>query len=811
MFKNIKKSLKYFIIIIGVIIMLPTILYLVLQIPEVQTFLVKRVTKHISVEIKSGISVGKIHYNFFNKLVINDVLIKDKNNDTLLYSKALMADIKKIDIKNKSFRLGRVTLIKPVVKFITDSSGLMNLNWYLDLLKNSSDTSKKTNSQFFIDQIDISDASFSLINHTGQKSKTKIDFNNLKLKSLNGIIEDIKIQNDTASFNIYSLGFIESCGFKVKRMSSSVILARQNILFKSAFIYCDSSIINISRFGLIADSSDSFRRFTQKVKLDLLLEKSLISTVDLQYFVPALKEVNESVWLSGKISGTVSELKGHNIKLSYRDYTHLDCDFDFSGLPDIENTYMYIGVNSLETNVRDIEKINVPGRGFIIMPESLYKLGNITFDGSFTGFTTDFVTYGMIRTRMGNIRTDISLRPEGSKKYRIQGLLTGNDIDLGGLTGKPEFLGKLSMRTNVDGYADSLKKFDGNLTGKIDSIEINKYMYRNITLNGYFTEKTWDGSINIVDKNIKLDLLGLLNFKEKLPKFDFTLDLAYANLYKLNFDRIDTSSSLSMLLTSNFKGNSIDNIDGEIRLINSKLRKFNNTLDLTNFSIKAYKDNKMPVLSLRTDFVDADIRGYYNFAAIGELIKSTLSTLMPSQFPVSIKRNDLKKNDFTFQINFKNTDKINSFFRTGVLLADKSYINGTIVPDSLIRVEGQAESLSIKNNVFKDFSLDVNVSRSELSTGIKSSSLILIGQSELKDFSVNLKTKPDNFIFTVNWDNKDTILNRGNIIARAHLQKKPPEKEMQSLQLTWIQLISIPVITFGRSVSHPSWLIQMQY
>ena len=772
MFKNIKKSLKYFIIIIGVIIMLPTILYLVLQIPEVQTFLVKRVTKHISVEIKSGISVGKIHYNFFNKLVINDVLIKDKNNDTLLYSKALMADIKKIDIKNKSFRLGRVTLIKPVVKFITDSSGLMNLNWYLDLLKNSSDTSKKTNSQFFIDQIDISDASFSLINHTGQKSKTKIDFNNLKLKSLNGIIEDIKIQNDTASFNIYSLGFIESCGFKVKRMSSSVILARQNILFKSAFIYCDSSIINISRFGLIADSSDSFRRFTQKVKLDLLLEKSLISTVDLQYFVPALKEVNESVWLSGKISGTVSELKGHNIKLSYRDYTHLDCDFDFSGLPDIENTYMYIGVNSLETNVRDIEKINVPGRGFIIMPESLYKLGNITFDGSFTGFTTDFVTYGMIRTRMGNIRTDISLRPEGSKKYRIQGLLTGNDIDLGGLTGKPEFLGKLSMRTNVDGYADSLKKFDGNLTGKIDSIEINKYMYRNITLNGYFTEKTWDGSINIVDKNIKLDLLGLLNFKEKLPKFDFTLDLAYANLYKLNFDRIDTSSSLSMLLTSNFKGNSIDNIDGEIRLINSKLRKFNNTLELTNFSIKAYKDNKMPVLSLRTDFVDADIRGYYNFAAIGELIKSTLSTLMPSQFPVSIKRNDLKKNDFTFQINFKNTDKINSFFRTGVLLADKSYINGTIVPDSLIRVEGQAESLSIKNNVFKDFSLDANVSRSELSTGIKSSSLILIGQSELKDFSVNLKTKPDNFIFTVNWDNKDTILNRGNIIARGSFAKK---------------------------------------
>ena len=140
---------------------------------------------------------------------------------------------------------------------------------------------------------------------------------------------------------------------------------------------------------------------------------------------------------------------------------------------------------------------------------SVKKLGNISFNGSFTGFTTDFVTYGEIRTSLGNIRTDISLRPGESKKYTVKGLLKGSDINIGELTGKSDFLGNLSMQANVDGYAYSLKKFAANLTGKIDSIEINKYVYRNITLNGAFTEKTWDGSINIDDKNIKLDLLGI--------------------------------------------------------------------------------------------------------------------------------------------------------------------------------------------------------------------------------------------------------------------------------------------------------------
>lgn len=769
--------------------MVPALLYSLLQISEVQTFLVKRITSHFSNQIKSTISVGSIDYEFFNKLSINDILIKDQNNDTLLYSQKVIAGLKmidfgkksvrlgrlvlfkKIDFSEKSVRLGKVILIKPVIALITDSTGLMNLIWYLNLLKNPADSTKKAKNTFSIDQIEISNARFSLINKTGLKSKTKIDFNNLNLTGLNGTIEDLRLEDDTTSFNIYNLSFKELSGFSVKKMSSSVNFIKNNILLKSAFINSDSSIINISKFELIPDSSDSFKRFTEEVKLDILLEKSLINTSDLQYFIPFANKINESVWLSGRVSGTVSELRGRNIELSYRDYTSLDCNFDFSGLPKIENAFIYIGVNSLKTNVKDIEKIKIPGKGYIIVPEVLYKLGDISFDGSFTGFTTDFVTYGKFITSQGNIQTDISLRPEESNKYRIKGLLKGSDINLGELTGITEFLGKLSMQTNVDGYAYSLKKFAGNLTGKIDSIEINRYIYRNITLNGVFTEKTWDGSVNIADKNIKMDLLGLFNFNDKLPEFDFTLNIADANLYKLNFDMFDTTSSVTMLLTSNFKGNNIDNLDGEIKLLNSNFRKYGKNLELYDFSIRTFIENSKHVLSLRTDFLDADIKGYYNFASIGDLIKSKLATIVPSQFKLPAQNNDLKKNNFTFEIKFKNTDKINNFFRTGLLLADKSFINGGIFSDSLIRVSGNAKVLTLKNNVIKDLLIDASVSGSKLSIELMSSSLTLLGQSELKGFSVGLKTKPDNFIFTVDWDNKDKILNRGNFIARGSVTK----------------------------------------
>jgi hypothetical protein len=552
-----------------------------------------------------------------------------------------------------------------------------------------------------------------------------------------------------------------------------VTLANQNIRLNSVFLTSDSSILNISGFALRTDTTGSFKNFATDVKLDIVLDKSLVSTSDLQYFLPFAEGINESVWLSGKVMGTISELRGRNINLSYRNSTSLECDFDFSGLPAIENTFIYIGVSSLKTNASDIEKFRMKGKGAFVIPQAVYKLGNLSFNGSFTGFTTDFVTYGEIRTSLGNIRTDISLRPEKSKKYSIKGLLKGSEINLGELTGNKDLLGNLSFNTSVDGYAYSLNKFAANLTGKIDSIEVKRYIYRDIALKGIFTEKTWDGSINISDRNIKIDLLGMFDFSNKLPEFDFTLNLAKANLYNLNFDKADTSSAASMLLTANFKGNTIDNIDGEIKLLNSNFVKYGKSLELYDFSIKTFKDNGVPALSLHTDFVDADIKGHYNFAALGNLVKSTFSTLMPSGFKVPPQHSDIKKNNFSFEIKFKNTDNINSFFHTGAELSDKSYIRGAVAQDSIIRVEGRAGSLNFRNNIFKDLSLGVNVSGPELSVDLKCSSLVLLKQSELKDFSVEFRTKPDNFIFSVDWDNKDKTINHGNFIAKGNVIRNP--------------------------------------
>jgi hypothetical protein len=772
MAKSIKKSIKYFIIVLGIIIIFPTLIGITIQIPLVQTFMVKRITGHFSEQIRSTISVGKFQFRFFNKLVLNDVLIKDKHDDTLVYVQKLSAGIKHLDFKSKSFTFGKLDLINPVIGLITDSAGEMNLTWFLDILKNPSDTARKSKGVIKVNEIEISNARFSMINVKSTKTKNPINFGDLRFLAINGIIEDLVVKNDTTSFNLYGLGFREMSGFTVKKLTSGVLISKNYYALNSAFINCDSSIINLTHFVMHADSSGSFKQFTNEVKFDILLEKSLISSSDIKYFIASTGAMNESIHLSGKLLGTIAELRGRNIELSYGDHTKLNCDFDLSGLPKIESSFIYVGVNTLKTDVTDIERIKLFGKGLVTLPEYFSKLGTISFDGSFTGFTTDFVTYGNFRTNVGTITTDISLRPEKSKGFNVKGLISLSNIALGELTGNEKMLGNISMKADVDGYANSLRKYNGSLRGKIDSVEINNYKYRNISLNGNFSEKTWDGTVNISDENIKMDLLGLLNFREKLPEFDLTLNLAKANLHKLNFDKKDTSSTISMLVTANFRGTNIDNLDGEIKLLNSSYKKYGNTLELYDFSIKTFLENNKPAISLRTDFVDADLRGYYNFERLGSIFRSALASIMPSQFHNHVLKNDLSKNNFTFKINFKKTDKLFNFFQTHILLADMSSIEGAISSDSIIWIRGASKMLNVSNIVFKDFAVDANITKPYLKAKLTSSSMNLLGQSELKGFEASLNTHPDTFNFGLDWDDHDKILNKGSFLASGAFSKR---------------------------------------
>ena len=57
-------------------------------------------------------------------------------------------------------------------------------------------------------------------------------------------------------------------------------------------------------------------------------------------------------------------------------------------------------------------------------------------------------------------------------------------------------------------------------------MEINNYLYRNVSLEGTYIDRIWDGAVTVRDKNINMDILGRFDLEKEMPEFDFTMNIA---------------------------------------------------------------------------------------------------------------------------------------------------------------------------------------------------------------------------------------------------------------------------------------------
>ncbi|NSW93393.1 MAG: translocation/assembly module TamB, partial [Bacteroidales bacterium] len=168
----------------------------------------------------------------------------------------------------------------------------------------------------------------------------------------------------------------------------------------------------------------------------------------------------------------------------------------------------------------------------------------------------------------------------------------------------------------------------------------------------------------------------------------------------------------------------------------------------------------------RTDYVDADLQGYYSFSGLKTAVKSAMAVLIPSAFDKPEDGLLHRVNNFSFTINFKNTDKLNTFFRTGISMAENSTVEGMVSSDTLLLVRWDAKNLNIKNFSFDNFALNASYTGNKFTGLIKSDRLGLIGQTELRNLKTSVDLEPDNFLFSVLWDNQSKPLNKGRFEAR---------------------------------------------
>lgn len=91
-FRIILKWIGYSILLFFLLILLLSVL---IQVPVVQNWVVHDIGNRISRDVGSEVKVGHVRLNFFDDLLINDLLVRDQRGDTLLYSQRAYLNIER--------------------------------------------------------------------------------------------------------------------------------------------------------------------------------------------------------------------------------------------------------------------------------------------------------------------------------------------------------------------------------------------------------------------------------------------------------------------------------------------------------------------------------------------------------------------------------------------------------------------------------------------------------------------------------------------------------------------------------------------
>ncbi|MFP4557551.1 MAG: translocation/assembly module TamB domain-containing protein [Bacteroidales bacterium] len=768
--KVIKKSVKVFLIVAIVLLSVPTSIWLLVQNSSVQSWLVDKTTSILEENLGTTVRIEKFDYRPFNRVLLRNVLIEDLKGDTLIATEKLTASLLRFSSEKKIMSLHRVTLTKANINLVTDSLGVMNLT---ELLNRIISKPKEPSDEVFtvnMRNIRVEDSQFRL--HSYESKPTDgIDFNDMHLSGLNIDATDLDIAGDTISLFVSDMNFLEKSGFTVDRFRSSISLGSKHMDFEKLRVDAMGAQIYLPYLRMAYNDWDDMGDFLEKVKLRGTIDKSKLTTHFLSFFVPGLNAFNEQVSIEADLRGTISDLRIKNLKLSAKDSTMLAANINLIGLPDFNSTLMFIDIKDFKTTIEDIESIeNLSTNERIVdLPENFTSLRTIGYAGTFTGFISDFVAYGTLSSAIGDVTMDLSFKPGKGKLVNFKGNVSTNEFNVGELTGVNE-VGKTSLEATVTGVTDYNTKLEVNTDASIFSLVANNYRYQNIDVSGNLSSKKFIGSLSLDDPNAKLNFTGKVDFADTLPVFDFSAFVPKLDLVKLNLNNVDSLSQASFLLTANISGNSLDNSQGEVKLVNGMYRNQNGEIKTNDITINANNTVESKLISVKSEFAEGELRGKYNYENIFSSFQQLIYLYIPALSPDNKKPqvtysgvDNPEYNDYIIKLRVKRTRKLTDVLFPNFRIAENTNVFGIYNPDfQSLTLKVMIPELKLGSNVVRNVSIDGQTNDSAFVASL-SAPYVDIGGTYVRNISLNASASNNNLSTSVLWDNRTSIKNKGEI------------------------------------------------
>lgn len=726
------------------------------------------VAKELSSVLGSKLSIGRINIGLLNRIIIDDLLLDDQSGKELLKVSRLSAKFDIIPLFNGKISISNVQLFSfnaNLEKQTPDAKS--NFQFVLDAFASKDSVKKKSNLDLRINSLLIRRGRVSYDIRSEQETPGKFNPKHIRLSNILANISLKALQSDSINAAIKRMSVEEEhSGFELKKLSLKVVANDRKMRIENFAIDLPNTSLEADTIRMEYDSLGAFGNFAKDVRFSFHILPSEVVLQDLSAFVPAFKPFKEKIKLEVETDGTINQLNCPQLLISAGKHFLLRGDVSLQDLSHPQDAFIYGNLSNLYADQEGIAFfVRNLSNDYKGVPPALQHLGTVAFRGEISGYFTDLVTYGEVRTDIGSLKTDIKLSSDKEKGYfSYSGAIKTTEFELGKLLGNDKF-GKVTFNMDVKGNHYEKRYPTILMKGLLESIDYSDYTYENITLDGEYKQGGFNGKIALDDENVSLEMNGAINIATQIPTFNFRASLEHFRPHNLHLSPKYEDTEISVKVTADFTGGSIDDMNGEINIDSLQFTAPDKNYFMDNLQIAAIqKDKQHKLLTINSGFLKGSIEGDYSYQTLPGSVLNIMRRYIPALI-LPDKKPQETENNFHFDLHIFDTELLSTVFQIPVKVYTHSTLKGYFNDKAQrLRVEGYFPRLSYGEKFIESGMLLCENPGEQFQARVRFTNRKVNGAVNV---ALEAQAKDDHIQTVLNWGNSSSVTYSGKLAAVA--------------------------------------------
>lgn len=706
------------------------------HLPVFQQWLAGRAAQAIGQKLGTEVHIGSIDLGFLNRLIVDDVTVKDQEQGDLLRVGRMSVKVDLLPLSEGRIVISSAQLFNAhAVLLRKDSLSKTNFQFVIDSLA-SKDTTSQTPLNLAINSLIVRRSSVSYDQQDMPETKGIINPKHLNMRDISAHILLKALTDDSLSVNVKRLAMKEQSGLTVSRLSMQLQKDTHGAQLRNFFLQLPRSSLTIDSIVATCD----FNHLKETLQFTADLTDASITPSDLSFLTPKTSQLKSPISLNAHFSGSTDNIDVEKLQL-----------FTADGALSAKFNGWYRNSQTKPVWHAQVERLTASSDFFSLLmqniegiPQFVSQLNQVRITGEATAHTDGSIDMnGQVASNMGNLKLKANIAD--NRYYR--GHIDTDSIQLGQLL-ENEQLGLLTATVDISGDQHIV-----SAQGNVSHLDFRGYTYRDITVDGSYNHSKGDiaGKLQIKDSHLETDLEGSLvnngNYAIRL-----TGDVKHLSPKALQLSDQWGNATFSALLDVDFVASNLNDAQGRVNIKDFVMRDTTSAYRISNLQLLSGYDEETHFLKLTGDMGEAELKGHFDWATLPQSFYSYIGSKLPTLpgLPSVSKPID---NDFDIRLFLNDTEWLRHLLSIDLSLQKPLILHASINDKShKLNVAGSMPKFRYNDSQYENANIRISSPGDSMKCEV-GAVRVSDDNGDRMDFNVQATAAHNELVTTLGWDN----------------------------------------------------------